>query len=232
MATGRACGCSAPPPPCESLPVIRSHAARPTRVAVLISGRGSNLLALIEAIECGDIPAEIVLVVSNRAEAGGLAHARSRAIPTLTADRARYPKRVARQERIHDALLAADIDLGVCAGFDEILRPEVVASFSGRMLNVHPSLLPAFGQTLQAQAEALAYGVKLTGCTVHLVTDDLDAGPIVVQRAVPVLDNDTVESLSARIVAEEHTALPEAVRLWSEGRLVVNGRRVLLAPDS
>src|SRR6185369_16920634 len=154
-------------------------AVRRTRVAVLISGRGSNLLALIESIERGEIPAEITLVVSNRAEAGGLAHARARAIATLVADRGRYPKRVARQERIHAALLAADIDLVVCAGFDEILRPEIVASFSGRMLNVHPSLLPAFGQTLHAQAEALAYGVKVTGCTVHLVTDDLDAGPIV-----------------------------------------------------
>jgi phosphoribosylglycinamide formyltransferase-1 len=197
-----------------------------TRVAVLISGRGSNLLALIEAIERGEIPAEIALVVSNRAEAGGLAYAKSRAIPTLVADRARYPKRVARQERIHAALLAADPDLVVLAGFDEILRTEIVASFSGRMLNVHPSLLPAFGQTLHAQAEALAYGVKISGCTVHLVTDDLDAGPIVVQRAVPVLDDDTVDSLSARIVAEEHTALPEAVRLWAEGRLGVEGRRV------
>jgi phosphoribosylglycinamide formyltransferase-1 len=199
---------------------------RLTRVGVLISGRGSNLLALIEAIERGDVPAEIVLVVSNRAEAGGLAHARSRAIPTLVADRVRFPKRQARQERIHAALLAADLDLVVCAGFDEILRPEVVATFSGRMLNVHPSLLPAFGQTLHAQAEALAYGVKVSGCTVHLVTDDLDAGPIVVQRAVPVLEDDTVESLSARIVAEEHKALPEAVKLWAEGRLTVEGRAV------
>ena len=205
---------------------------RPTRVAVLISGRGSNLLALIEAIERGEIPAEIVLVVSNRAEAGGLAHARSRAISTLTADRSRYPKRADRQQRILAALVAADIDLVVCAGFDEILRPEIVAELSGRMMNVHPSLLPAFGQTLHAQVEALAYGVKMTGCTVHMVTDDLDAGPIVVQRAVPVLEDDTVESLSARIVAEEHKALPEAVRLYAEGRLVVEGRRVRILGDA
>jgi phosphoribosylglycinamide formyltransferase-1 len=192
---------------------------------VLISGRGSNLLALLEAIERGEVPAEIVLVVSNRAEAAGLAHAQVRGIPSFVADRTAYPKRVERQERIHAALLAAEVDLVVCAGFDEILRTEVVASFSGRMLNVHPSLLPAFGQTLHAQAEALAYGVKITGCTVHLVTDDLDAGPIVVQRAVPVQDDDTLESLSARIVAEEHKALPEAVRLWAEGRITVDGRR-------
>jgi phosphoribosylglycinamide formyltransferase-1 len=197
-----------------------------TRIAVLISGRGSNLLALIEAIERGDLPAEIVLVVANRADAGGLKHADSRAIPTLVADRAQFPKRAVRQERIRSALLASDIDLVVCAGLDEILLPSIVADFSGRMLNVHPSLLPAFGQTLHAQAEALAFGAKVSGCTVHLVTDDLDAGPIVVQRPVPILEDDTEATLSARILAEEHVALPEAVRLFSEGRLHVDGRRV------
>lgn len=204
---------------------------RLTRVAVLISGRGSNLLALIEAIERGDVPAEIVLVVANRAEAGGLDHARSRAVPSLTVDRARYPKRAERQERIRSALLAADIDLVVCAGFDEILVPALVADFSGRMMNVHPSLLPAFGQTLHAQAEALEYGAKVSGCTVHLVTDDLDAGPIVLQRAVPILEDDTEESLSARILAEEHQALPAAVRLFAERRLAVDGRRVRILDD-
>lgn len=204
----------------------RPNLVKLTRVAVLISGRGSNLLALIEAIERGDIPAEIVLVIANRADAGGLDHAHSRAIPTLVADRARFPKRAARQERMRSALLASDIDLVVCAGLDEILVPALVADFSGRMMNVHPSLLPAFGQTLHAQAEALAYGAKISGCTVHLVTDDLDAGPIVLQRPVPILEGDTEEMLSARILAEEHLALPEAVRLFAEGRLVVDGRRV------
>ncbi len=203
----------------------------PTRVAVLISGRGSNLLALIEAIERDALPAEIVLVIANRAEAGGLEYARSRAIPTLIADRVRYPKRVVRQERMRSALLAADVDLVVCAGLDEILLPELVADFAGRMMNVHPSLLPAFGQTLHAQAEALAYGVKVTGCTVHLVTNDLDAGPIVVQRTVPVLEDDSVETLSARILKEEHKALPAAVRLWAEGRVVLEERRVRILPE-
>ena len=236
-ATRRASGCSAPREPPGSAAILAAsfvnlERGRLTRVAVLISGRGSNLLALIESIERGEVPAEIVLVVSNRAEAGGLAHARARAIPTLTADRSRYPKRVDRHQRILAALLAADVDLVVCAGFDEILRPEVVAELRGRMLNVHPSLLPAFGQTLHAQAEALAYGVKVTGCTVHIVTDDLDAGPILVQRPVPVLEDDTVESLSARIVAEEHKALPDAVRLFAEGRLIVEGQRVRILPRS
>lgn len=205
---------------------------RRTRTGVLISGRGSNLLALLTAIERGDVPAEIVLVVANRAEAGGLEHARLRAIPTFVADRATFRKRADRQERIRAALLAANIDLVVCAGFDEILVPQLVADYSGRMLNVHPSLLPAFGQTLHAQAEALSYGAKISGCTVHLVTDDLDAGPIVLQRAVPVLEDDTVESLSARILAEEHRALPEAVRLFAQERLRLAGRcvRILDAP--
>lgn len=202
------------------------NSPRLTRVAVLISGRGSNLLALLEAIERGGIPAEIVLVIANRAEAGGLEHARVRGIPTLVADRAQYPKRAARQERMRAALLAAEIDLVVCAGLDEILVPALVADFSGRMLNVHPSLLPAFGQTLHAQAEALAYGAKVSGCTVHLVTDDLDAGPIVLQRPVPILEDDTEETLSERILAEEHQALPEAVSLFAEARLLVEGRRV------
>jgi phosphoribosylglycinamide formyltransferase-1 len=205
---------------------VTDHRASRARIAVLISGRGSNLLALVEAIERGEVPAEIALVVSNRAEAAGLAHARSRDIPTVIADRKEHPKRVERQQRILQALQAADVDLVVCAGFDEILRPEIVAALRGRMLNVHPSLLPAFGQTLHAQAEALAAGVKVTGCTVHFVTDDLDAGPIIVQRPVPVLADDTVESLSARIVAQEHKALPEAVRLFAEGRLTIEEGRV------
>lgn len=205
-------------------PVSRS--AKPIRVGVLISGRGSNLLALLEAIERGDVPARVAIVASNRAEAPGLAYARARAIPTVVADRAQYPRRADRQEQIRAALLAADLELVVCAGWDEILVPGLVAAFAGRMLNVHPSLLPAFGGTLHAQAEALAHGVKISGCTVHVVTDQVDGGPIVLQRAVPVLDDDTVESLSARILAEEHRALPEAVRLWAEGRLQIEGRRV------
>jgi phosphoribosylglycinamide formyltransferase-1 len=128
------------------------------------------------------------------------------------------------------ALLAADVDLIVCAGLDEILMAEFVDEFAGRMLNVHPSLLPSFGKTLHAQAEALAHGVKVAGCTVHLVTHDVDGGPIILQRAVPVLEDDTEDTLSARILAEEHIALPEAVRLWAEGRVFLDGRRVRILP--
>jgi phosphoribosylglycinamide formyltransferase 1 len=196
------------------------------RLGVLISGRGSNLNSILEAIERGEVPATVALVVCNRAEAPGLAHATGRGIPTFLATRAMYPVRADRHGVIADALVEAGVDLLVLAGWSEIFVPEFVQRFEGKILNVHPSLLPAFGGTLHAQEEALAYGVKVSGCTVHLVTSELDAGPIVVQRTVPVLDDDTVETLSARILAEEHKALPDAIHLFAEGRVGVDGRRV------
>jgi phosphoribosylglycinamide formyltransferase-1 len=196
------------------------------RLGVLISGRGSNLLAILEAIERGDVPATVALVGCNRPDAPGLAHANSRGIPTFLATRASHPVRAERHAVIAAALREAEIDLLVLAGWSEICVPEFIDQFEGKILNVHPSLLPAFGGTLHAQEEALAYGVKVSGCTVHLVTNDLDAGPIVVQRTVPVLDDDTPETLSARILAEEHKALPEAIRLFAEGRVTVEGRQV------
>jgi phosphoribosylglycinamide formyltransferase-1 len=198
----------------------------PLRLGVLISGRGSNLLAILEAIERGEVPATVALVGCNRAEAPGLAHATSRGIQTFVATRALHPTRADRHAAIADALTEAGAELLVLAGWSEIFVPEFVQRFEGKILNVHPSLLPAFGGTLHAQAEALAYGVKVSGCTVHLVTNELDAGPIVVQQTVPVLDDDTDETLSARILAEEHRALPDAIRLFAEGRVSVNGRRV------
>ncbi|MCC6175445.1 MAG: phosphoribosylglycinamide formyltransferase [Chloroflexi bacterium] len=203
---------------------------RRARVGVLISGRGSNLRALLDATERGDVPADVVLVASNRADAQGLVHARERAVPVVTADRQRFGNRAARQDRIRAALDAAGVDLVVLAGWDEILAPSFIAAFAGRILNVHPSLLPAFGKTLHAQAEALEHGVKVSGCTVHFVTDDVDCGPIVLQRAVPVEEDDTVETLATRILAEEHHALPEAVGLWCAGRLHLDGQRVRILP--
>jgi phosphoribosylglycinamide formyltransferase 1 len=197
-----------------------------TRLGVLISGRGSNLLAILEAIERGELPAEVALVVSNRAEAPGLEHARARGIPIFVADRAVYPRRADRQDAIRQALEAVEVDLLVLAGWDEILLPSFVAAYRGRILNIHPSLLPAFPRGLHAQADALAHGIKVSGCTVHFVTDDVDGGPIILQRAVPVLEDDTPETLAARILAEEHRALPEAIRLHAEGRLRIEGRRV------
>ena len=203
------------------------------RLGVLISGRGSNLLAILEAHARGELPVDIGLVVSNRAGAPGLSHARTRGVPTRVVDRAAYPNRCARHAAVLAALRDAGIDLVVCAGWDEILEPSLVDAYAGRMLNVHPSLLPAFAGTLHAQRDALAHGVKISGCTVHFVTQDVDGGPIVLQRPVPVLETDTPDTLAARILAEEHRALPDAIRLWADGRLVIDGRRVsIMAPGA
>jgi phosphoribosylglycinamide formyltransferase 1 len=203
---------------------------RPIRLGVLISGRGSNLLAILEAIEREELPAEVALVVSNRAQAPGLEFARASAIPTFVVERGRQGDRAERHEAVRTALEARGVELVVCAGWDEILTPDFVAAHAGRILNTHPSLLPAFGGGLHAPADALAHGVKISGCTIHFVTDDVDGGPIVDQRPVPVLDDDTPESLADRILAEEHWALPEAIRLYAEGRLRTEGRRVRILP--
>jgi phosphoribosylglycinamide formyltransferase 1 len=192
------------------------------RVGVLVSGQGTNLQALIEA---RGLPVRVVLVGCNRAEAPAVGRAAAAGIRVCLADRATVPRRVERQRRLLQALQAARVDLVVLAGYDEILAPDFVAAFAGRLINTHPSLLPAFGGTMHAVAQALEAGVKVSGCTVHLVTDDLDAGPILFQRCVEVRDDDTLESLRARIQAEEHQLLPEAVRAFAEGRVRIEGRR-------
>lgn len=195
------------------------------KVAVLASGGGTNLQALIDASRESQFPAEIVLVGCNRASAGAVARAEAAAVRVCLADREQYPRRAERQLRLLQAVRSADADLVVLAGFDEILLPDFVAVYAGRMLNTHPSLLPAFGGTMHAVAQALERGVKVTGCTVHLVTDDLDNGPIVFQRCVDVREDDTVESLHARIREQEHDLLPRAVRAFAEGRVRVEGHR-------
>lgn len=202
-----------------------------SRIGVLVSGRGSNLQALLDAQAAGRLGGEVVVVISNHAGAPALDRAAAVGVPTVVLERDAFPTRKAQHLAIAETLADHGVDLVVLAGFDRIVHPEVVRRYEGRILNVHPSLLPAFAGGLHAQAEALAYGVKIAGCTVHFVTDDVDAGPIVLQAAVPVLDDDTVESLSARILAEEHRILPEAVRLFSEGRLRIEGRRVRILPE-
>jgi len=194
------------------------------RVGVLVSGQGTNLQALIDASVEPGYPARVVLVGCNRAEAPALQRAAAANLPVCLADRALVKERVRRQRILLQALQRARAGLVVLAGYDEILSPEFVAAFAGRMLNTHPSLLPAFGGTLHAVARALEAGVKVTGCTVHLVTDDVDAGPILLQRCVEVRDDDTLESLRARIQAQEHQLLPEAVRAFAEGRVRIEGR--------
>lgn len=198
------------------------------RIGVLISGRGSNLEALAQSCAAGRIPgAEIALVVSNREGAPGIDRARAigisaRVIPSKGLDRETYDRQVAA------ALDEARVELVCLAGYMRLLSPFFVAHFPGRILNIHPSLLPAF-PGLEAQRQALEHGVKWTGCTVHFVDENLDAGPIVLQATVAVRDDDSVESLSARILAEEHRIYSEAVRIVLEGRYRLDGRRVLLS---
>ena len=198
------------------------------RIGVLISGRGSNLEALAQSCAAGRIPgAEIALVVSNREGAPGIDRARAigisaRVIPSKGLDRETYDRQVAA------ALDETRVELVCLAGYMRLLSPFFVAHFPGRILNIHPSLLPAF-PGLEAQRQALEHGVKWTGCTVHFVDENLDAGPIVLQATVAVRDDDSVESLSARILAEEHRIYSEAVRIVLEGRYRLDGRRVLLS---
>jgi phosphoribosylglycinamide formyltransferase-1 len=185
-------------------------------VVVLISGRGSNLGAILAA----DLPVHIAAVVSNRADAGGLALARERGVPTVVVSHRDYPSREA-----FDAALAAAIepcrpDLIVLAGFMRVLTPAFVERYRGRMINIHPSLLPSF-TGLDTHRRALEAGVKIHGCTVHFVTPALDHGPIIAQAAVPVRNHDTESALAARVLAEEHRILPQAIRWFAEGRLVI-----------
>jgi phosphoribosylglycinamide formyltransferase-1 len=198
------------------------------RVGVLVSGRGSNLAALLEDAAQPGAPYQIVVVISNRAGAPALERARGAGVMALAVERAAFGSRSEQQCQMLRTLRAQGVELVVMAGFDQILIPEVVAAFPQRILNVHPSLLPAFAGTLHAQEEALSHGVKVSGCTVHLVTTEVDGGPIVLQAAVPVYDDDTVESLSARILAQEHRLLPQAVRLLAQGRVAVVGRRTVV----
>jgi phosphoribosylglycinamide formyltransferase-1 len=195
------------------------------RVGVLVSGGGTNLQALLDASADPTFPARIVLVGCNRGGAPALARAHAAGVPVCLVDRAALAKRTERQAKLLKSLQAQDVELVVLAGFDEILIPEVVAAFSGRILNTHPSLLPAFGGTMHAVAQALEHGVKVTGCTIHLVTDDLDSGPILVQDCVAVRDDDDVASLHLRIREREHRLLVTAVRAFAEGRVSVEGRR-------
>jgi phosphoribosylglycinamide formyltransferase 1 len=195
------------------------------RVGVLVSGAGTNLQALLDACAQPDFPARVVFVGCNRAQASAIQRAATAGVPCCVVDRAVQPKRAQRQATLLDSLRAHGVGLVVLAGFDEILVPEFVSEYSGRILNTHPSLLPAFGGTMHAVEQALEHGVKVTGCTIHLVTDDLDGGPILLQQCVDVRDDDNVASLHARIRDCEHALLPLAVRAFAEGRVHIDGRR-------
>ncbi len=198
------------------------------RIGVLLSGRGSNFEALAESVAAGRIPgAEIAVVISNREGAPGIERARARGIKTLVIP-SKGLEREAYDRQVVAALQEKKVDLVCLAGFMRLLSPYFIAAFPGRILNIHPSLLPAF-PGLEAQRQALEHGVKFTGCSVHFVDENLDAGPIVAQAVVPVRDEDTAESLSERILREEHRIYSEAVRVVLEGRFRVEGRRVILS---
>jgi phosphoribosylglycinamide formyltransferase 1 len=194
------------------------------KIGVLISGRGSNLQALIDAIAEGRLAAQIAVVISNRPDAGGLARARSAGIETLVIEHRGFASRDEFDRTLAQELHARGVSLICLAGFMRLIGPRLLEAFPQAILNIHPSLLPAF-PGVDAQRQALEYGVKVTGATVHLVTPELDGGPIVVQASVPVRDDDTVETLSARILIEEHRIYPEAVRTMLDGGWTVDSRR-------
>jgi phosphoribosylglycinamide formyltransferase-1 len=199
------------------------------RLGILLSGRGSNFEAIADEVGAGRIGAEIAVVISNRPEARGLEAARGRGLPAVSIpskglDREDYDAMLVRE------LKAKAVDLVCLAGFMRLLSATFVRAFPQRILNIHPSLLPAF-PGLDAQKQALEHGVKITGCTVHLVDEFLDAGPIVLQTAVPVLDDDTVDSLSARILKEEHRIYSQAIRIMLAENFRIAGRRVVAAAN-
>jgi phosphoribosylglycinamide formyltransferase 1 len=197
------------------------------RVAILISGRGSNMSALIEAARAQDFPAEIAVVVSNKADAAGIAKARAAGIPVDVVESRAFGKdRTAFEQALQEVLDQRSVDLVFLAGFMRLFAPQFVQRWHGRMLNIHPSLLPAF-PGLDPHGQALKAGVKISGATVHFVTADTDAGPIVMQGAVVVKDDDTVETLSERILAVEHQIYPAAVRLVAAMRVRIDGARCL-----
>ena len=198
------------------------------RLGVLISGRGSNLQALIDAIGDGRLDAEIAVVISNRENAAGLARARDAGIETVTLSHRAYTTREDFDRALVAELRKRDVGLICLAGFMRLVGAPLIDAFPNRILNIHPSLLPSF-PGLDAQKQAVEHGARISGVTVHLVTAELDGGPIIVQRAVPVMPGDTADSLAGRILVEEHRAYPEAVQIVLDGGWRVDGRRFVRA---
>ena len=202
-----------------------SASTGPGRIGVLISGRGSNLQALLDAAAAQELSGQVVVVVSNLADAAGLERARRAQVPAIVQDHRGRP-REEHDRSLLEHLRAHDVNLVCLAGYMRLLSPVLIRAYPGRVMNVHPSLLPAF-PGLDAQRQAWEHGVKVSGATVHLVDEGLDTGPIVLQEAVPVLPGDTPQSLAARILEAEHRIYPQAVRLVLSGRLAREGRRLV-----
>lgn len=195
-------------------------------IAVLVSGRGSNLQAIIDNIENGTIPnASISLVISDIKDAYALERAKNHGIDAIFIDPASYPDKAGFESKILDFHKEYNIGLVLLAGYMRVVGPTLLASFKGRMINIHPALLPSF-PGLHGQQQAFDHGVKVSGCTVHFVDEGVDTGPIIIQRCVPVLEDDTRETLASRILEQEHKIFPEAVRLFVRGKLNIEGRKV------
>ncbi len=195
-------------------------------IGVLASGRGTNLQAIINAIETGVLTAQIGVVISDKKDAKALERARDRNIPAVSVDPKAYPDRPAFDSAVVRILTEHQVGLVICAGYMRLITNPILEAFPNKIINIHPSILPAF-PGLHAQRQALAYGAKISGCTLHFVDAEVDHGPIIAQVAVPILEGDTEESLSNRILVEEHRLLPRVIQSYLEGRLEVVGRKVL-----
>jgi phosphoribosylglycinamide formyltransferase 1 len=203
------------------------QSANPLKLGVLISGSGTNLQAIIDAIERRELDAEIRVVISNRADAYGLERARRAGIRTMVIDHRRFSSREAFDRQVVAELGAAEVELVALAGFMRLLSGVMLQAFPNRIMNIHPALLPSF-PGLHVQKTAVEYGARFSGCTVFFVTEGVDDGPIIIQAVVPVFPDDTEETLAARILAQEHRIYPRAIALFQQGRLEVSGRRVLV----
>ena len=201
-------------------------------LGVLVSGRGSNLQSIIDAIAAGTLDAHIAVVISNKEEAFGLERAKTNGISAVYIDPKPFKEQPNPREAYDHAVLAAlksyGVELVILAGYMRIVTSVFISAFESKMMNIHPSLLPSF-PGLHAQKQALDWGAKVSGCTVHFVTEGMDEGPIILQSAVPVLKDDTDETLSVRILEQEHRIYPEAIQLYGEGRLIIEGRRTQIA---
>lgn len=200
------------------------------KVVVLVSGRGTNLQALIDASRSGFIPGEISLVISDNPQAQALRRAQEAGIPTLVLDYRSFPNKRTYEAALLEVLERESPDLICLAGYMRIVGKEIVQRFRNRIMNIHPSLLPAF-PGLEAQRQAVEYGVKVSGCTVHFVDEGMDTGPIILQATCPVFEDDTPETLAERILKYEHQIYPQAVKLFLEGKLEVRGRKVFIRRD-
>jgi phosphoribosylglycinamide formyltransferase-1 len=197
------------------------------RIGVLVSGRGTNLQALLDAESRGDLSGQIVVVISNKSRAFALERARKAGVQTVLVTKSEFPDKQKFDVQVAEALLCFKVDLVVLAGYMRMFTEQFICEFQNRIINVHPSLLPAF-KGVKAQWQAIEHGVKVSGCTTHFVTFEMDAGPIILQKAVPVFPEDTGETLAERILPEEHRILVKSVRLFCEDRLRIEGRQVII----